>query len=97
MNRGFINTRNKPGIERAEKIKMLQSIKEGKQDLSILKEPGYYCFVHSCDNPGIYELGDKRFTEQEYNEFRKTLSQKDQVHIIYFEDYSESDIKKIRE
>lgn len=72
-------------MNRMEKLKLLQAIKEGKVSPESLHEPQVYFFDERSDKPGVYEMDGKEYTETEYREFCDKIKRKNSNSQIWNE------------
>lgn len=63
-------------MTRNEKIKLLQSISEGKLSVESLQPPQVYIFTESHETPGVYIHNGKEYNETEYREFCERIGSK---------------------
>lgn len=63
-------------MNRKEKIKVLQAIREGKLNPESLEPPQVYIFTERSDKTGIYVHNGKEYNETEYREFCKRIESK---------------------
>jgi len=68
-----------PAMNRNEKIKLLQSIKERKISIESLLPPEIYIFMEKNDKPGTYEMKGKEYNRQEYLQFCKGVRKQDKI------------------
>jgi hypothetical protein len=66
-------------MNRNEKIKLLQGIKERKISIESLLPPEIYIFMEKFDKPGTYEMNGKEYNEKEYLHFCKTVKKQDKI------------------
>lgn len=69
-------------MNRKEKLKVLQAIKDGKISPESLLPPQVYIFVECYDRPGIYEHNGKEYNETEYREFCERINRKNNGNVI---------------
>ncbi len=72
-------------MNRKEKIKILQAIREGKINIESLQPPQVYFFIERSDKPGIYEHNGKEYNETEYREFCDKIKRKKNGSLIFSE------------
>lgn len=63
-------------MTRNEKIKLLQSISEGKLSIESLQPPQVYIFSESMVTPGVYLHNGKEYSEIEYRKFCERIDRK---------------------
>lgn len=56
-------------MNRESKIRLLQAIREAKGCLQSLHPPQVYTFIESGQDPGLYEMGGKEYSVNQYIDF----------------------------
>lgn len=72
-------------MNRKEKLKLLQGIKNGEISLESLQPPQIYIFVERSNEPGVYQHKGKEYNETEYREFCDKIRAKSHGSIIWDE------------
>jgi hypothetical protein len=68
-----------PAMNRNEKIKLLQGIKERKISVESLLPPEIYIFMEKNDEPGTYEMNGKEYNQKEYLQFCNGVRKQDRI------------------
>jgi hypothetical protein len=56
-------------MNRVQKIKLLEGIKEGRLSKKVLTHPKSYVFTEKTDGELYYKIGEKRLSKLEYDHF----------------------------
>ena len=72
-------------MDRQTKIKLLQSISDGKQDASALLKPRVYFFEETSKKPGVYIMDGKEYDETQYREFCDRVRKHNTKSVIWHE------------
>lgn len=72
-------------MNRADKIKLLQAIEQGKATIEDIEPPQAFIFTQSNLNPNVYEMNGKKYPEQEYKDFCKKVARRNDNSIIWSE------------
>ena len=66
-------------MNRNDKIKLLQSIKEGKLSKRVLLPPKTYVFIEHKGEATQYEMEGKLYTQNQYESFCKEIENENRV------------------
>jgi len=66
-------------MNKRDKIKLLQGIKEGVIPTSYLSAPKTYVFTQELGEKSSYKMNDKKYTEEEYLYFCRSLESKNKT------------------
>jgi hypothetical protein len=72
-------------VNRKEKLKILQGIKDGYLSIECLQPLQIYIFMERSNKPGVYEHNGKEYMEKEYQEFCEKIRAKNNGSIIWNE------------
>jgi hypothetical protein len=73
-------------LSRADKIRLLQAIKDGRASLSALRGPQVYFFIETNKRPGVY-IGPqgREYSQQEYEQFSTDMKAREDAPVIWYE------------
>src|ERR1043166_4118936 len=72
-------------VNRKDKIRILQAIKDQRLSIESLQPPKIYIFHQVSDRPGVYEMNGKIFNGQQYQDFCEKVKQRNNNSLIWNE------------